>query len=141
MIEVWTDGSVRGNPGIGGIAVVITSNNTIIKEFSGIVGHSVTSNEAEYQAVIKALELLIELDDGMDCIIYTDSKLVWGQTTQNWKVNFGRLALLRNKVKALMKSCPFLVTLIWSSRTNNVANKLAQTVTKVEKEKGFNGVQ
>jgi ribonuclease HI len=30
MIELWTDGSSRGNPGDGGFAVIVVENGAII---------------------------------------------------------------------------------------------------------------
>ena len=44
-----------------------------------------TANRAEYTALIYALKL-IKNQEGL-IIIYTDSQLVWGQMTQDWKVN------------------------------------------------------
>jgi ribonuclease HI len=33
MIELWTDGSSRGNPGDGGCAVIVVKDNVIIQEY------------------------------------------------------------------------------------------------------------
>lgn len=57
-IIVYTDGGSRGNPGLAGAGVVITGGEgKIIKEYSKFLGIK-TNNEAEYEAVIFALQKL-----------------------------------------------------------------------------------
>jgi ribonuclease HI len=56
-IIIYTDGGSRGNPGPGGIGVVVCNSiGKIIKEYSECLGENITNNEAEYQAVIFALK-------------------------------------------------------------------------------------
>ena len=56
-ISIFVDGGSRGNPGKGGIGVVICDNNgKPLKEYSQYLGDNVTNNEAEYQAVIFAFK-------------------------------------------------------------------------------------
>lgn len=55
-IIIYTDGGSRGNPGPAAIGVVFTNEKgQKIKEYSNCLGEK-TNNEAEYQAVIFALE-------------------------------------------------------------------------------------
>ncbi|MCF7835651.1 MAG: ribonuclease HI family protein [Candidatus Marinimicrobia bacterium] len=55
-IIIYTDGGSRGNPGPAGVGVVIANTqNQIIKKYSKFLGVK-TNNEAEYEAVILALE-------------------------------------------------------------------------------------
>lgn len=54
---IFTDGGSRGNPGPAGIGVVICNEKLQpIKKYSEFLGEVATNNEAEYQAVIFAME-------------------------------------------------------------------------------------
>ena len=56
-IIIYTDGGARGNPGPGGVGVVIADNKgKVLKEYGEYLGENITNNEAEYQAVISGLK-------------------------------------------------------------------------------------
>jgi len=61
-----------------------------------------TSNVAEYQAVIYALELARARQG--ESVIYTDSQLVIGQVLKGWKCKQEHLIPLRNEVQHLLKT-------------------------------------
>ncbi|MDD2807174.1 MAG: ribonuclease HI family protein [Patescibacteria group bacterium] len=92
---VHTDGGARGNPGPAGIGVVIDFNGKII-ELKKYLGEA-TNNQAEYQAVILALEKLVELDV-KEADFYLDSELVQRQLSGIYKVKNKDLAPLFVKV-------------------------------------------
>lgn len=52
---VYFDGASRGNPGPGGIGWVLVSADGIVEEAGERIGRA-TNNEAEYEALIQALE-------------------------------------------------------------------------------------
>ena len=55
-IKVFTDGGARRNPGIAGAGIVVTSEDGgVIYQESRYLGIK-TNNEAEYEALILALE-------------------------------------------------------------------------------------
>ena len=55
-IVIYTDGGSRGNPGPAAIGVVFTNEKgKVIKEYAEKIGRA-TNNEAEYEAVIFALQ-------------------------------------------------------------------------------------
>lgn len=55
-ITIYTDGGSRGNPGPAGIGVILTDDKgKVIKEYAEKIGRA-TNNEAEYEAVIFALQ-------------------------------------------------------------------------------------
>ena len=56
MIEIYTDGACRGNPGPGGWAALL-KGGTREREISGAEEHT-TNNRMELTAVIRALETL-----------------------------------------------------------------------------------
>jgi len=65
MLHIYTDGASRGNPGNAAWAYVVAlGNNQILDHASGTIGIA-TNNDAEYCAIIKALEYAIahNLDD------------------------------------------------------------------------------
>jgi len=94
-IKIYTDGACIGNPGPGGWAAIIISENTK-KEICG--GEKLTTNNRmELTATIKALEYCVEQEAKQPLLklikIYTDSKYVkegitvWINTWEknNWK--------------------------------------------------------
>ena len=57
MLKVYTDGGSRGNPGKSASAFVIVENDKIIfQEVKFLQERAMTNNEAEYYAIIFALE-------------------------------------------------------------------------------------
>lgn len=62
MINIFTDGASKGNPGNAGIGVAIYKDKELIEEIHEFLGKK-TNNEAEYLAFIKGIEKLIELKE------------------------------------------------------------------------------
>jgi len=85
-IIAYTDGGARNNPGPAGIGVSILDADTgeQVEEHSEYLGET-TNNQAEYRAVILALERAIDLG-AKTFELRTDSKLVVEQMNGNWKV-------------------------------------------------------
>jgi len=136
MFEVWADGSVKeSNPGIGGIGVIVNFNGKPFETFGKFIGENKTNNEMEYVAVIEAIKFLRDKNiNKKDCIIYTDSRLVYGQVIAGWKVNYEHLRVLRDEIHNLLGRTPFNIEIKWLRRWNNqVANDLAQAITEGEK--------
>ena len=71
MIEIYTDGACRGNPGPGGWAALLRQG-THEREISGAEAHT-TNNRMELTAVIRALEALKR---PVRARLYTDSQYV-----------------------------------------------------------------
>jgi len=56
-IIIYTDGGSRGNPGLAGAGVLFCNEKgEVFKKYSEYLGENLTNNEAEYQAVIFALQ-------------------------------------------------------------------------------------
>lgn len=94
-ISVYTDGGSRGNPGPSAIGVVIYDNEKsellTHKAYIGIT----TNNDAEYQAVAKALTLLIEQHHTLSpsrVDFFCDSELVVKQLNGLYKVKNAKIA-------------------------------------------------
>jgi len=79
-IEIYTDGSSRGNPGPGGYGAILIWGN-IQKELSQ--GYRLTTNNRmELMAVIAALEALKKTD--LELVIHSDSNYVVKAVMQKW---------------------------------------------------------
>ncbi|HHP7241009.1 MAG TPA: ribonuclease HI [Cyclobacteriaceae bacterium] len=84
MITMYTDGSSRGNPGPGGYGVILIYKGHR-KELSA--GYRLTTNNRmELMAVIAGLEALKK--DGMEIVIYSDSKYVVDAIEKGWLTNW-----------------------------------------------------
>ena len=100
MIYTNSDGGARGNPGPGAIGVIVRDDEKILTKPSSIVGNYVTNNIAEYEGLIKALELGSQFtQDKITCIL--DSELVVKQLLGEYKVKNPKLMELFLKVQKL----------------------------------------
>jgi len=103
MIYTNSDGGARGNPGPGAIGVIVRKDGEILRRYSGFLGENVTNNIAEYEGLIKALELASEYTkDEITCIL--DSELIVKQLLGEYKVRHPRLLELFLKVQKLQES-------------------------------------
>lgn len=85
-IELYTDGSSRGNPGPGGYGVVLRSGKHY-KEISG--GEPMTTNNRmELMAVIVGLEALLR--PGSEVTVYSDSAYVVNAVAKGWVFDWER---------------------------------------------------
>ncbi|SRR3989344_3641740 len=103
MIYTNSDGGARGNPGPGAIAVIVRKDEEILTRYSQFIGRNVTNNIAEYEALIKALELASKFTkEEVTCIL--DSELVVRQLLGEYKVRNTRLMELFLKVQKLQEN-------------------------------------
>lgn len=114
-LTIYVDGAVRGNPGPAGIAGIIFKDKPVSSgiekveiehsfdkaqdKFSEYIGEA-TNNEAEYKAVILALEKARSLG-AQSVLIYSDSELLVKQITGAYKVKSPHLKTLLEKAKIL----------------------------------------
>jgi ribonuclease HI len=90
--KIFTDGGARGNPGPAGIGVFIED----VGEYKKYIGET-TNNQAEYKAVILALEKAKDLG-AEELDFYLDSELVVKQLKREYRVRDAGLAELFVKV-------------------------------------------
>ena len=75
IIKIYTDGASRNNPGHSGIGVVaFNEDNTILFEYKEYLGKK-TNNEAEYIALLKAMEICVQKEI-FHVDFFLDSQLV-----------------------------------------------------------------
>ena len=103
MIYTNSDGGARGNPGPGAIGVIVRKDGEILRRYSGFLGENVTNNIAEYEGLIKALELAFEYTKNeLTCIL--DSELIVKQLLGEYKVRHHKLLELFLKVQKLQEN-------------------------------------
>ena len=102
MIQINSDGGARGNPGPGAIGIVVRRENEILLKFSARVGENVTNNIAEYEGLLKAIELARKFDKEAE--IFLDSELLVNQLLGKYKVSNPRLMELFLKVQKAQDS-------------------------------------
>ncbi len=103
MIYTNSDGGARGNPGPGAIGIIVREDGKILTKYSAKIGKLVTNNVAEYEALIKALELASKYtDDEITCFL--DSELVVNQLLGKYRVKNERLLPLFLKVQKLQEN-------------------------------------
>ena len=100
MIYTNSDGGARRNPGPGAIGIIIRKDGEILTKHSEFLGMRVTNNTAEYEALIKALELVSKITkEEITCIL--DSELVVKQLLGEYKVKQPHLKKLFLRVQRL----------------------------------------
>ncbi len=118
---IFSDGGARGNPGPAAIAFLILSENgQVLISNSRYVG-SHTNNQAEYEALIKALESAVPLH-AEEVLCYLDSELVVKQLMGEYQVKNLELRKLWRKAQELIK-CFSKVSFISVPRTNSQIQK------------------
>ncbi|HWO07471.1 MAG TPA: ribonuclease HI family protein [Candidatus Paceibacterota bacterium] len=117
-VIVYTDGGARGNPGPAGAGIVIIDGGKRI-ELKQFLGKRQTNNWAEYEAVIIALGLLLEIGLlGRDVEFRLDSQLVVEQLKGNWKIKEPALKEQAAKVRGLLDEFG-IVTFTYVPREEN----------------------
>jgi len=101
VLELYTDGAARGNPGPAACAFLFVQKEQILYKESCLIGKA-TNNIAEYQAIIKALKAVEKNFRGI-VHLFSDSNLAIQQINNKWKVNYSHLRQLRNEVVQLCK--------------------------------------
>jgi ribonuclease HI len=103
---IYTDGGARGNPGPAGVGVVVMNGEgRVLKELSQYIGKC-TNNFAEYEALIRAFELIdrmyAEKLREIEIEVRMDSELVVRQLKGEYRVKepglkgqFARVGMLR----------------------------------------------
>jgi len=117
----FSDGGARGNPGPAAIAfVVLSDKGQVLMSNSRFIG-SRTNNQAEYEALIAALEAAFSLHAD-EIVCHLDSELVVKHLTGEYAVKNSALKKLWNKVQELNRHFK-KVSFISVPRTNRQIQK------------------
>jgi ribonuclease HI len=124
-LTINTDGGARGNPGPAAVGVVVmTEDGRLVTRLSKYLGVA-TNNQAEYQAVILALNYLQDnLDhfreiEQIDFVL--DSELVVRQLLRVYRVKDLELLEIFNQVQSKRDNLPFEISFRHVKRAQNTA--------------------
>lgn len=124
VLNLYTDGACRGNPGYGGAGAVLIDEkgNTIatVRKFLGLC----TNNVAEYTALILGLEEALKRQC-RQLHIFLDSELVVKQINGAYRVKNNRLKILMQDVKRLLSSLDEYTVEHVDRNQNHIADRLA----------------
>ena len=84
IVRIYTDGACSGNPGPGGLGVILMYKDKV-KEISEGYKHT-TNNRMELRAVIRGLQMLKK--KGLSIEVYSDSKYVVDSVEKGWVFNW-----------------------------------------------------
>lgn len=101
-LKIYCDGGARGNPGPAGVGVVIINSAGEERRFKKFIGKK-TNNQAEYEAVLYALEIVVsEYKNPSRIDFFLDSELVVNQLEGNYKIKNEDLGRLLIKIRNMM---------------------------------------
>jgi ribonuclease HI len=100
MIQLYTDGGSRGNPGPAAYGFLIFEGGENIYDEGKKIGNT-TNNVAEYTAIIEGLKKCRGLSDTVE--VFSDSELVIKQLNGQYKVKQPHLQELHYKVQKAEK--------------------------------------
>ena len=135
-VELYTDGSCLGNPGPGGVGIVVLIDGEIQDKLSfGDI--MTTNNQMELQAAIAGIQYVKQTYPGSEITVYTDSNYVVKGMTE-WMVGWKKRKW--NKVKnvelwkildTIGNECSFVwVKAHADNEYNNLADELAQEAAR-----------
>lgn len=125
-IYINTDGGSRGNPGSAAIGVAFfDESGKIFHEHKECIG-TATNNEAEYNAIITALRILLEsswlkanLNTDSEVVCRLDSQLVVEQLCGRYKIKTDHIRVLASKVFLLKEKIGVKISFIHVRREQN----------------------
>lgn len=124
-VIAFIDGASSKNPGLAGIGVVFVCEGKVIDSISKPIGIK-TNNEAEYIALIEALQVATKKNI-KSIKISSDSELIVNQINGKYKINQPHLLELNLKAKELIKQFQHFVLNHIPREQNSIADKLAKS--------------
>lgn len=123
-VIIYTDGASRGNPGPAAIGATIKDETgNLIAHVSRRIGVT-TNNQAEYRAIISALEKAISLG-AKHAVLKSDSKLIVEQINGRYKIKNAALRPLYQEVVGLTGSLESITVSYVPRARNAEADALA----------------
>jgi len=126
QIFINTDGGSRGNPGPAAIGIVFfNEDEKVFYDYKECIGEG-TNNEAEYTAIVRALEILAKskwfLENNSSeskVICRLDSKLVVEQVNGNYKIKQPHIQKFVNQIKTILGDFRLNIQFIHIPREQN----------------------
>ena len=128
-VIIFTDGASQGNPGPAAIGAIIKDEQgRVITAISQGIGRT-TNNQAEYRAIIAALENAVSLG-ASQVDMRSDSELVVRQINGRYRVKNASLKPLYQKVKHLQSQLEVFTITHIPRQQNTEADSLANMALK-----------
>lgn len=128
IVEI--DGSARFNPGPAGIGVrILKPDQSPLMEISRFIGIK-TNNQAEYEALLVALQEVYSICPNHPVVIKTDSELVYRQLTGEYRVRDKNLKPLHTQALRLLKTLPKVRVILVQREYNRATDKLAKAASQ-----------
>ncbi len=102
LLTIHTDGASRGNPGAAAFAFVIARDGQPDVEEAGCLGR-MTNNQAEYTALVYALEHALALGPAHRLLVHSDSELMVKQMAGEYRVKNADLLDLYERARELVR--------------------------------------
>ncbi len=119
VFTVFSDGGSRGNPGPAASAfLIVDPEGTVLAKDARCIGDT-TNNQAEYQAIVAALETLVKLKLAGPVVCKLDSQLVVRQINGQYKMKHPDLKPWLDKIRHLVAALPYQVTFVDVPRADN----------------------
>jgi len=129
MLKTYSDGASRGNPGPSAIAfTILDEDNRVLWKDSRSIGIR-TNNQAEYEALISALERALTVGS-REVTCYLDSTLVVKQINGEYRIKKPELRTLWRKVIEL-KMRFNKTSVIWVPRTDRHIQEVDSLVNQL----------
>jgi ribonuclease HI len=120
-LVIHTDGGSRGNPGPAATGVVMLIDGEVVQECSTFLGQQ-TNNEAEYRAVLDALDALPQIlqKHQISAVEWKlDSMLVVQQLSRVWKIKEPRMAVFAKDIWQKLSQLAIPYTFSYVPRAEN----------------------
>jgi ribonuclease HI len=102
LLTIHTDGASRGNPGEAAYAYTIARDGHPAIEEAGRLGR-LTNNQAEYEALVRALDHALRMGPEHRLLIHSDSELMVKQMRGEYKVKNEDLRDLYDQARKLVR--------------------------------------
>jgi ribonuclease HI len=118
LLTIHTDGASRGNPGAAAAAYTIARDGHAAIEVAEVLG-DMTNNQAEYTALVRALDHALELGAGHGVLVNSDSELMVKQMRGEYRVKNEELRDLYEEATRLARQFQGQVTFRHVRRAQN----------------------
>jgi len=127
---IFCDGGAYNNPGPAAIGIVFyNKKGEKLLQISKFIGNA-TNNQAEYQAVIHALEIAKDKFKPKEIQFFIDSKLVVEQLNGNYKLKNHGLKPLHYLIKQEQLNFPLVLYNYIPREKNTLADRLVKIEIK-----------
>jgi ribonuclease HI len=103
-ITIYSDGASRGNPGVAGAGAELTdTGENVVGEVCHYLGDEMTNNQAEYRALLLAVEKATDLG-ATKLNIFADSELMVKQVRGEYRVKNAALKPVYLELMGLLRA-------------------------------------